>query len=101
MPLPAGYSLALRLRDAGLSDELIAECLGIDLWHWVRCWSWRRRSSRLGRLLLQVVTDCDDCWLVEWGAVAGPGVGEVGALVTLGLAKAGEPDSRAANAVLA
>lgn len=29
--LPAAYSLALRLRDAGLSEELIAECLGIEL----------------------------------------------------------------------
>lgn len=28
--LPAGHSLALRLRDAGLSEELIAECLGIE-----------------------------------------------------------------------
>jgi len=28
--LPAAYSLALRLRDAGLSGEVIAECLGIE-----------------------------------------------------------------------
>jgi hypothetical protein len=28
--LPVSYSLALRLRDAGLSQELIAECLGIE-----------------------------------------------------------------------
>jgi hypothetical protein len=28
--LPAPYSLALRLRDAGLSDELTAECLRIE-----------------------------------------------------------------------
>jgi hypothetical protein len=34
-------------------------------------------------------------------AVGGPGVGEVGALIALGLAEAGEPDSRAADAVLA
>lgn len=30
MQLPATHSLALRLRDAGLSDELIAECLRIE-----------------------------------------------------------------------
>ncbi|MPZ64973.1 MAG: hypothetical protein GEU83_05490 [Pseudonocardiaceae bacterium] len=29
--LPATYSLALRLRDAGLSEELIAECLGTEV----------------------------------------------------------------------
>jgi hypothetical protein len=28
--LPAAHSLALRLRDAGLPDELIAECLHIE-----------------------------------------------------------------------
>ncbi|HSS90021.1 MAG TPA: hypothetical protein VLL69_11930 [Streptosporangiaceae bacterium] len=28
--LPAAHSLALRLRDAGVSAELIAECLGIE-----------------------------------------------------------------------
>lgn len=28
--LPVVYSLALRLRDAGLSEELIAECLAIE-----------------------------------------------------------------------
>lgn len=28
--LPATHSLALRLTDAGLSAELIAECLGIE-----------------------------------------------------------------------
>ena len=28
--LPGTYSLALRLRDAGLTDELIAECLAVD-----------------------------------------------------------------------
>lgn len=28
--IPAPHSLALRLRDAGLPDGLIAECLGID-----------------------------------------------------------------------
>ena len=28
--LPVAHSLALRLRDAGLSGELIAECLGIE-----------------------------------------------------------------------
>ena len=34
------------------------------------------------------------------GAVAGPGVDEIGALVALGLAQAREPDSCAANVVL-
>jgi len=28
--LPAAYSLALRLRDAGVADSLIAECLRIE-----------------------------------------------------------------------
>jgi orotate phosphoribosyltransferase-like protein len=28
--LPGAYSLALRLRDAGLTDELIAECLAVE-----------------------------------------------------------------------
>jgi len=28
--LPATYSLVLRLRDAGLAEDLIAECLGIE-----------------------------------------------------------------------
>jgi hypothetical protein len=28
--LPAAHSLALRLRDAGLPDELIAECLAME-----------------------------------------------------------------------
>lgn len=28
--LPALYSLALRLRDAGLADELIVECLAVE-----------------------------------------------------------------------
>jgi predicted transcriptional regulator len=28
--LPTAYSLALRLRDAGVSEELIAECLQIE-----------------------------------------------------------------------
>ncbi len=28
--LPSAHSLALRLRDAGLPAELIAECLGIE-----------------------------------------------------------------------
>lgn len=28
--LPQSYSLALRLRDAGVSGELIAECVGIE-----------------------------------------------------------------------
>lgn len=28
--IPAVHSLALRLRDAGLPERLIAECLGID-----------------------------------------------------------------------
>jgi hypothetical protein len=28
--LPALYSLALRLREAGLSDDLLVECLGIE-----------------------------------------------------------------------
>jgi hypothetical protein len=28
--LPAVYSLALRLREAGLADELIAECLAVE-----------------------------------------------------------------------
>ncbi|MGH3920048.1 MAG: hypothetical protein ACRDRY_02840 [Pseudonocardiaceae bacterium] len=28
--LPGAYSLALRLRDAGLADELIAECLAVE-----------------------------------------------------------------------
>ena len=28
--LPGVYSLALRLRDAGLADELIAECLAVE-----------------------------------------------------------------------
>jgi hypothetical protein len=29
--LPGSYSLALRLRDAGLTNELIAECLAVEL----------------------------------------------------------------------
>jgi hypothetical protein len=28
--LPGSYSLALRLRDAGLDNELIAECLAVE-----------------------------------------------------------------------
>lgn len=28
--LPDTYSLALRLRDAGLADELIAECVAVE-----------------------------------------------------------------------
>jgi DNA-binding transcriptional ArsR family regulator len=28
--LPAVYSLALRLREAGLADDLIAECLAVE-----------------------------------------------------------------------
>ncbi|MFY9807476.1 MAG: hypothetical protein WAK86_09450 [Pseudonocardiaceae bacterium] len=28
--LPGAYSLALRLRDAGVADELIAECLAVE-----------------------------------------------------------------------
>lgn len=28
--LPPAYSLALRLRDAGVAGELIAECVGIE-----------------------------------------------------------------------
>ena len=28
--LPTAYSLALRLRDAHLPDDLIAECLGVE-----------------------------------------------------------------------
>lgn len=28
--LPLPYSMALRLRAAGLSDELIAECVGVE-----------------------------------------------------------------------
>jgi hypothetical protein len=28
--IPAAHSLALRLRDAGVDDDLIAECLGIE-----------------------------------------------------------------------
>jgi hypothetical protein len=28
--LPGAYSLALRLRDAGLTNELIAECLTVE-----------------------------------------------------------------------
>jgi hypothetical protein len=28
--LPGAYSLALRLRDAGLDDDLIAECLAVE-----------------------------------------------------------------------
>lgn len=28
--LPSTYSLALRLREAGLVDDLIAECLGVE-----------------------------------------------------------------------
>jgi len=29
--LPLPYATALRLRDAGIADELIAECVGVDL----------------------------------------------------------------------
>ena len=29
--LPAAYGLALRLQSAGVADEVIAECLGIDV----------------------------------------------------------------------
>jgi hypothetical protein len=29
--LPLPYATALRLRAAGISDELIAECVGVDL----------------------------------------------------------------------
>jgi hypothetical protein len=29
--LPLPYATALRLRDAGISDEVIAECVGVDL----------------------------------------------------------------------
>jgi hypothetical protein len=28
--LPAAYSLALRLRDAGVAEALIAECVGVE-----------------------------------------------------------------------
>jgi ABC-type enterobactin transport system permease subunit len=28
--IPAAHSLALRLREAGVGDDLIAECLGIE-----------------------------------------------------------------------
>lgn len=29
--IPRAYSLALRLRDAGVCDELIAECVGVEI----------------------------------------------------------------------
>jgi hypothetical protein len=29
--LPLPYATALRMRDAGIDDELIAECVGVDL----------------------------------------------------------------------
>jgi hypothetical protein len=29
--LPLPYAIALRLRDAGIDDALIAECVGVDL----------------------------------------------------------------------
>lgn len=29
--LPLPYATALRLRDAGMTDELIAECVGVEL----------------------------------------------------------------------
>ena len=29
--LPLPYATALRMRDAGIADELIAECVGVDL----------------------------------------------------------------------
>jgi hypothetical protein len=29
--LPLPYATALRLRDAGVADEVIAECVGVDL----------------------------------------------------------------------
>ena len=29
--LPLPYATALRLRDAGIADELIADCVGVDL----------------------------------------------------------------------
>jgi len=29
--LPLPYATALRLRDAGITDEVIAECVGVDL----------------------------------------------------------------------
>lgn len=29
--LPLPYATALRLRDAGIADEVIAECVGVDL----------------------------------------------------------------------
>jgi hypothetical protein len=29
--LPMPYATALRLRDAGIAEELIAECVGVDL----------------------------------------------------------------------
>jgi hypothetical protein len=28
--LPVPYATALRMRDAGIADELIAECVGVD-----------------------------------------------------------------------
>jgi hypothetical protein len=29
--LPLPYATALRMRDAGIADEVIAECVGVDL----------------------------------------------------------------------
>ena len=29
--LPLPYATALRMRDAGIADDLIAECLGVDV----------------------------------------------------------------------
>jgi hypothetical protein len=29
--LPLAYATALRMRDAGIADEVIAECVGIDI----------------------------------------------------------------------
>jgi hypothetical protein len=29
--LPLPYATALRLRDAGITDEMIAQCVGVDL----------------------------------------------------------------------
>jgi hypothetical protein len=44
--LPAVYSLALRLRAAGLADELIAECLAVEREALDPLWTWPRRSCR-------------------------------------------------------
>src|ERR1700735_3038240 len=42
--LPGAYSLALRLREAGLADDLIAECLAMQRDRWTRCCRSPRRS---------------------------------------------------------